>query len=204
MVITQITPTDENGKRQIYMDGQLFATLPADVVMSLDLHSGEQLDEPAVEALLIKAESLRAIQKAYTYLSYQALSRKKLGEKLQGAGFTAEAVEAALQRLEELGLVDDRALAQRLNDVMEKSKHWGPRRKAQELYKRGLGEQQLSTQEDPKEHIRYHLEHKYRKRDLSDPAQRRRVGAGLMRLGFDYEDIRGVMNEYNSDEFEDF
>lgn len=203
MVITQITPSDENGKRQIYIDDELFATLGADVVMTLDLHAGDELDEEALEDLTARAEGLRALQKAYTYLSYQALSRKKLGDKLKTAGFSPSAVEAAMQRLEQLGLVDDEALAQRLMDVMQKSKHWGPRRREQELYKRGITCESECESGDEREHIRYHLEHKYRKRDLSDPDERRRVSAGLVRLGFSFEDIRAVIHEY-SNNFEDF
>lgn len=198
MKITGITPTDENGKRQIYIDDELFATLGADVVMQLDLHSGDELDDAALEALTARAEGLRALQKAYNYLSYQALSRKKLGERLQKAGFSEAAVEVALTRLEELGLVDDAALSRRLMDVMQHNKHWGPRRREQELYKRGIGlaERPVAEEEDEREHIRYHLEHKYRKKDLSDPDERRRVTAGLVRLGFSYEEIRAVVNEY--------
>ncbi|MBQ6947686.1 MAG: RecX family transcriptional regulator [Clostridia bacterium] len=201
MIITSITPTDENGKREIYIDEELFATLGADIVMSLDLHTGDELDEAALEELIARAEGLRAIQKAYTYLSYQALSRKKLGEKLQKAGFSEAAVAVAMERLEELGLVNDEVLARQLKDVMERNKHWGPRRRAQELYKRGItpppDEQEAG---DEREHIRYHLEHKYRKKDLSDPDERRRVAAGLARLGFSFEDIRAVMGEYTDTE----
>ena len=202
MVITHITPSDENGKRQIYIDDELFATLGADIVMSLDLHTGDELDDEALEQLTAKAEGIRALQKSYVYLSYQALSRKKLGEKLSKAGFSEGAVEVALVRLEELGLVDDEALAGRLMDVMQKSKHWGPRRRTRELYKRGITAE--SEQEgDEREHIRYHLEHKYRRKNLADPDERRRVSAGLARLGFDYEDIRAVLNEYTT-EVEDY
>lgn len=200
MVITSITPSDENGKRQIYIDDELFATLSADIVMSLDLHRGDELDDEALEALRAKAEGIRALQKAYSYLSYQALSRKKLGERLLKAGFSEAAVEVALCRLEELGLVDDEALAGRLMEVMQRSKHWGSRRRAQELYKRGISSDVIGeTEEDEREHIRYHLEHKYRKKDLSDPDERRRVSAGLARLGFQFEDIRSVMNEYTTE-----
>lgn len=87
-------------------------------------------------------------------------------------------------------------------DVMQKSKHWGPRRRTQELYKRGITTE--STGEgDEREHIRYHLEHKYRRKNLADPDERRRVSAGLARLGFDFEDIRAVLNEYTT-EVEDY
>ena len=202
MRITQITPTDETGKRQIYIDDELFAALPADIVMSLDLHTGDEYDEEAAEELILRVESLSALQKAYTYLSYNALSRKKLLEKLQKAGFSEGASEMALVRLEELGLIDDRALAERLAGVMLSSKHWGYRRASEELYKRGIdrctAEEALSDYDDS-EALRYQLSHKYARRDLTDPKERQKVTAGLVRLGFSFDDIRSALRE-----FEDF
>lgn len=202
MRITQITPTDETGKRQIYFDDELFATLPADIVMSLDLHTGDEYDEEAAEELILRVESLSALQKAYTYLSYNALSRKKLQEKLQKAGFSEGAGEMALVRLEELGLIDDKALAERLAGVMLSSKRWGYRRACEELYKRGIdrytAEEALSDYDDS-EALRYQLSHKYARRDLTDPKERQKVTAGLVRLGFSFDDIRSALRE-----FEDF
>ncbi len=202
MRITQITPTDETGKRQIYIDDELFAALPADIVMSLDLHTGDEYDEAQAEELILRVESLSALQKAYTYLSYNALSRKKLMEKLQQAGFSEGASELALERLGELGLVDDSALAVRLKTVMLTSKHWGRRRAYEELYKRGIprdeAEEALADYED-REALYWQLSHKYGKKDLSDPKERQKVTAGLVRLGFSFEDIRSALRE-----FEDF
>ena len=202
MRISQITPTDETGKRQIYVDGELFAALPADVVMSLDLHTGDEYDEAAAEALVLRIESLRALQKAYTFLSYNAHSRKKLTEKLQKAGFSEGACELAMERLEQLGLIDDAALAARWAAVMLTSKRWGRRRANEELYKRGIdrdtAEAALADYDDGAA-LYWQLEHKYGKKDLSDPKERQRVTAGLVRLGFSFEAIRNALRE-----FEDF
>ncbi len=198
MRITQITPSDETGKREIYIDGELFAAIPADIVMSLDLHTGDEYDEAAAEKLLISLESLRALQKAYTYLSYNALSYKKLEGKLVGAGFSLEATELALERLMELGLVDDRELACRLKTVMLCSKRWGRRRAKEELYKRGIPSEVCSevlADYDDEEALTWQLEHKYGKRNLADPKERGRVTAGLARLGFSFDDIRRALRE---------
>ncbi len=198
MRITQITPSDETGKREIYIDGELFASIPADIVLSLDLHTGEEYDEAAVEMLLIRLESLRALQKAYTFLSYNALSYKKLRDKLVGAGFSPEAAELALERLCELGLVDDRELAMRLKSVMLTSKHWGRHRAKEELYKRGISAEVCSevlADYDDEAALYWQIEHKYGKRNLADPKERGRVTAGLVRLGFSFDDIRRALRE---------
>lgn len=202
MRITQITPTDENGKRQIYMDGELFATLTADIVMSLDLHSGDELTEAQAEELILRVESLRALQKAYSLLSYNAHSRKALAAKLQKADFSDGATRLALERLEELGLIDDRALALRLIAVMRDSKHWGKRRAVEELYKRGIPRdmaEELTVDYDGYDGLVWQLEHKYRRRDLTDPKERQKVTAGLVRLGFSYDEIRHAFLEFEDE-----
>lgn len=202
MRITQITPTDETGKRQIYFDDELFAALPADVVMSLDLHTGDEYDDEAAEQLILRIESLSALQKAYTYLSYNALSRKKLSEKLLKAGFSEGATDLVLEKLEKLGLVDDNALADRLTAVMLTTKRWGRHRAYEELYKRGIprdiAELALADYQD-EEALVWQLSHKYGKRDLANPKERQKVTAGLVRLGFSFDDIRSALRN-----FEDF
>lgn len=202
MRITQITPTDETGKRQIYIDGELFAALGADIVMSLDLHTGDEITEAQADELILRVESLRALQKAYTFLSYNAHSRKALSDKLQRAGFSQGAVELALERLEQLGLIDDGALAARLIAVMQNSKHWGRRRAVEELCKRGIPRdmaQEYSADHDNYNGLIWQLEHKYRKRDLTDPKERQKVTAGLVRLGFEFDEIRRALAEFEDE-----
>ena len=105
----------------------------------------------------------------------------------------------ALERLEELGLVDDTALAKRLKSVMQTSKHWGRRRASDELYKRGipteLCREVLADYEDD-EALLWQLEHKYAGKNLTDPKERQRVTAGLVRLGFSFDDIRRALQEF--------
>ena len=50
---------------------------------------------------------------------------------------------------------------------------------------------------DYTESVRYYLETKYRGADLSDRKALQKVTQGLMRLGFDFDDIRSVINNYD-------
>lgn len=204
MIITKITPSDEAGKREIFIDDAPFCTLSADLVMEFDLHVGQQFAERDLDELICKVEAKRALQKAYTYLSYGAMSRKKLLDKLAHAEFDDAPSQMAADRLEELGLIDDAAYAARLIEVMRTVKRWGEGRVRQELFVRGIPadiiDESLADEFDERDNIRYHLERKYRKRNLSDAAERKKVSAGLARLGFSFDDIRAVINEYASEE----
>ena len=203
MVITAITPSDENGRREIFVDGASYVCMPADLVMALDIHVGDTLDDARLEEITAKAESISALQKAYTYLSYNALSRKTLRDKLCRAGFSENAVEIALDRLEELELIDDDKYGRRILHVMRKNKHWGRRKIVFEMKKRGLSDALISDLindgYDETENARLFFQNKYADRDLKDASERRRVIAGMSRYGFDYDSIRAVIAQFEDE-----
>jgi regulatory protein len=64
--------------------------------------------------------------------------RAELGQRLRLKGFATDEVEAALDRCDERGLVDDRRLSGRFARVRAADRGWGPRRIAHELRRRGV------------------------------------------------------------------
>jgi regulatory protein len=76
--------------------------------------------------------------RALLLLTVRARSRHELASRLRGAGFEAEEVEAELARLEELGLVDDRAFALELAEHQLKIKRSGRRAVASALAATGV------------------------------------------------------------------
>ncbi len=201
MRITAITPSDENGRRQIFTDGEPFVSMTADLVMALDIHVGDELDDRRLEEITVRVESAAALQKAYTFLSYNALSRKALFDKLIRAGYGEAACEAALERLEQVGMVDDAALCARLVDVMRHTKRWGHRKVRFELRRRGIPEETvreaLDDGFDDTENAVCQIRKKYAGGDLSDPKTRAKIAAGLNRLGFDYDTVRAAITVEN-------
>jgi len=113
-------------------------------------------------------------------------------------------VEAALERLTELGLVNDGRRAERLAESLRR-KGWGTRRIRMELRQRGLPEPDESPEGDS-ETIARLLQTKYAAK-LRDEQGRGSVVQALMRRGFCYADIRSAMNccddnTYDAGDFE--
>jgi regulatory protein len=75
---------------------------------------------------------------AYAILARSAHSRAQVREKLQRKGFAAELIEGCLDRLEELGYLDDGQVARRWAQVMLHERHWGVFKAEQRLQKRGI------------------------------------------------------------------
>jgi regulatory protein len=64
--------------------------------------------------------------------------RAELREKLCRKDFERAEIETALERLDELGLLDDEALAVRFVEFRSVDRGWGPRRLVAELRRRGV------------------------------------------------------------------
>jgi regulatory protein len=95
------------------------------------------MSEPA------RDERAEAISAAMASLARRALSRAELDAKLRARGFSDDIVAAVIARLEELKLIDDRALAERVARRRFESGRAGRFRVRTELRRRGLPEEIL-------------------------------------------------------------
>jgi regulatory protein len=91
-------------------DGSSFI-VPAEVVSGEGLAAGLEIDAGRLADLRSKSEFALARSKALALLSRAAHTRRALARKLQARGFGAEAARAAIERMAELGYLDDRAFA---------------------------------------------------------------------------------------------
>ncbi len=190
------------GKRDLFIDGEFYLSVPVEFLD--DLYVGAPFGEEEEAALLLAAKLVPAKEKAYQYLAYGDLSRKRLYEKLTRFGIEEEVADAACAKMEEQGFINDERLASSLAERYAASKKWGPRRILQELYQKGIpmdlakaATEDLET--DFTESVEYHLDTKYRGRDYSDRKEVQKVIQGLMRLGFDYDTIRSAIYQRTED-----
>jgi regulatory protein len=86
-------------------------------------------------------EFKKAKDKAYTYLSTRARTRRELTEYLLRKQFTQATAAAVADDLERLKLINDAAYAQDWLELRLKNKPLGKRAAAFELEKRGIGKE---------------------------------------------------------------
>lgn len=86
-----------------------------------------------------------ALTKAVDLLALRPHFRAELAAKLAKRGFDAQAVDAALARLEELAYLDDLAAARGFAAQKVERQGWGPRRLTAELSRRGVDEGHVRT-----------------------------------------------------------
>lgn len=203
MIVTAIEPRRKSFSA-IFIDGEYALKLDTETVIAERLKIGEEIDDERLHELIKASDTKRAKEKALWLISYRDHSEGELRQKLL-RDFGEEAADKAIERLCELGLINDEGFARKYAESLS-HKHMSQRQIEQKLRQKGLDKELTSeTLEDlnldEKEEIRALINKKYL-RKLSDEGDLRRTIAALQRRGFSYSDIRSVIEEFT--EFEEY
>lgn len=196
-------------KIHISIDGEYLTTVDSDYWFSCGLVSGDNIDQGELAAFKGAAGSRRAFNAGADIISRREHSRKELLEKLYKR-FDEESAQLAVDRLCELGMVDDERFARLYADELYRRKKMGVRRIKYELSLKGLSRQTIETaifeleeesEEDNIKRIVDIIQKKYYN-IANDEKQRRRAYNALQRLGYSPSDIRRAMLDYYESDFD--
>lgn len=197
MIIT--AKQGKGDKIHISIDGEYSMTVDAVYWYSLGISSGDEIDGEEFEILKNKVESRRAFNNSLDILSRRAHSKEELRRKLRRK-YSEEACQSAIERIEELGYIDDEKFAEDYAAQLFEVKHMAPYAISRELMLKGVDRDIVrrvvdDIEFDPQEEIRQIVEKKYAGK-LNDEKQIRRAYNALIRLGYRYSDIMNVLKEY--------
>jgi regulatory protein len=136
-----ITALEADSRRatsiRIHVGGRPYCTVPAAVVAAERLRVGEAIDEAQHERLTAAADAEAAFRTALRSLEARAYARTDLSRRLVRKGHPRAAVDAAMERAADLGLLDDAAFAR--NYVETRSPRGrGPARLTRDLMAMGV------------------------------------------------------------------
>lgn len=183
-------------KIHILIDGVYQTTVDALYWGTCGYKDGDRLSAEEAEAFLQQANARRAFNKAAGLLSYQDRTRKQLIDRLK-EDYGEQAAGTAVDRLEELHLVDDERYAENYAAELLRRKKMAPSRIRQELQRRGIDREtaEFTVQAldfDAETCIIELLQTKFRGKYTDEKGLRRTVAA-LQRLGYSYSDIRSAL-----------
>jgi regulatory protein len=186
-------------KVRIFVDGEYWAELEAGVAAERGLVEGAALSSEELHRARVAGERPIAMGRAFNLLGYRARSEAELRERLRRYGYAEETVESVVDRLGELGYVDDAEFAR--SKAHEKARRYGPRRVSVELRKSGVGEdlaREVVEEEfagrSEVEEARAAAARRYNGR--GSDAEARRVYGFLVRRGYSSEVCSQVAREY--------
>ena len=99
------------GAVRLEIDGARFGVVPGELVSSAGLVVGRLIDETLQQRLSTAADIEAAYRTALRCLELRSYARSDLARRLTRKGHPRPAVEAALERVAVLGLLDDEAYA---------------------------------------------------------------------------------------------
>ena len=200
MIVTAVEPRKKN-LSALYIDGEFAMKLSTHILAQERIVPGVELDDEQLHELLKLSDLHRAKEKALWLISYRDHSSKELFDKLR-RDFCEEAAKAALERMQELGLINDEAFAARYAQELH-SKHQSPSTIRYKLVQKGIDKdtadaivEELGI--DPLEEIEALVEKKYL-RYLSEEKGLRKTFSALQRAGYHYSDIKSVISRYTED-----
>ena len=197
MLVTAMEPR-RKGLTALYVDGQE-VLVDTETLLSRHIRLGDELEASALEELCRASEARRVRERALYILDYRDHSRAELHRKLRAASFSEEACTAAVEKMVELGLIDDREYARKLVAEGMLRKGFGERRMQTELFRRGIDreiaqEVMAEVEVDPIQQLVTVIGKKYTPLPQDEKGRRRMVN-GLLRMGYGFGDIRSALSE---------
>ena len=191
--------TTKKGRYALMVDGEFAFSLHRDTFLLCPwLQKGAEVSPEWLETLRQEDELRSARERALDLLSAAEQTSGTLRQKLL-RWYGEEAVEAAVLRMEELGLINDLDYGRRYAADAVNLRGWPRRRIAMELQKKGVPAEVIEealadiTEETEIETACRLLEGPYRGK-LRDRRERDKVKAALQRRGFSYEVIRQAVS----------
>lgn len=188
-------------KIHISVDGVYTMTVDATYWYGLGIKNKTEICEEELVQLKSRINSRCAFNKAIDLISRREHSRKELITKLKQRDY-GDVAESVADELERLGYLNDERFARMYTNELKERKKYGKRRIVQELYMKGIDRDIIDavteeTEEVPEVAIAELINKKYRN-CLEDQKGRNRVINGLIRLGYNFSDIKKVISEIDN------
>jgi regulatory protein len=203
-LVTAVEPDPRRpGTVRIDLDEERFASVPAELALAEGIALGRVI-EPALRARLgVAAEQESAYRTALRALERRGYARADLGRRLLRKGHARSAVEAALDQLGAIGMLDDAAFAEHYV-ATRSARGRGPVRLTRDLLSMGverrvidraLAAHQAEAGESPEVPLALASKRATQLGNIPRAAKRRRLLAYLARRGFTGSEVGAIVRQ---------
>lgn len=203
LVVSEMQPQRKKKDRyNIYIDGDYAASLSAETCVVYGIKTGSGIREETLQEAVMRDNTRYAFDTAANLLSHKMRTRKELTDRLTERGIDPDAIEAAMDKLEGYGYVDDVGYAREFVDSAIHARKYGRKVVQHKLKQKGIDDDiieqamQTFTCEIEKDIAKAYLS-ALRRQYSSEPAdkKRKKTFAALQRRGFDYDIINILLSE---------
>ena len=194
-----ITGIEERKKSltALYIDGEYAVSVDTMTFLSTGKKVGSEITDEELYDLIETSKYNRAKEKALYLIEYRSRTKRELYDKLIVL-FGESATKRAIERLEELGLIDDEKYAREYAEVLLNKKGFSRQRAEFELMKKGIDKDVIEEildelEPEPVEQIKKLLQTKFARR-LSNEKDLAKTVNALKAMGYRWSDINEAIN----------
>lgn len=198
--ITAIKPKGK-GRYCVFLDGRAAFSVSDESILKFDLCVGSVLDSAAQSKLIALKQEEQALACALRMLSSRPRSKGEVEQKLRSKGFSSAIRENVLEKLIDLGYLNDVSFAESWINYRIQEDNMGKQRIRQELLAKGIAKEiidsylrHISFEDEMKKAMTVAEKRLPRYKNVSPDARRRRLVHFLMYRGFSSEVVAGVLN----------
>ena len=195
-------------KIHLLIDDEYKITTDIDFWADNFIKNGTEISESEFDELCSKISYRKALNKAFDCLSRRDYSRFELKQKLRQKIENIDEIEKAIERVEELGYINDEKYAKALANDLITFKKLSISRVKLELKRRGIDKYLIEDaialiDVDVTEQIISLIENKYSNKIKTEKGFRQTFSA-LQRKGYSYSDIKSAFNRFEEIQFEQY
>ncbi|HWS85246.1 MAG TPA: RecX family transcriptional regulator [Ktedonobacteraceae bacterium] len=195
MRITALQPQTNNQDRiNVFVDDQFLLGVSALIVLQMGLRVGQELSPDQLEQLNEEEALQQATNRVLNFLSFRPRSREEVRRYLRKKETPPELIDAVMQRLDDLDLINDQSFTEFWIESRERSNPKGAQALKNELRMKGVKRElvdELVTDEQDEERAlragRKKAAQLTRQSDMDFKTFRARLGPFLQRRGFSYQ-----------------
>ena len=207
-IITKLERQKHNSRRvSVFVDEEYAFSLSDELIILNKLAVGKDVNLLPLKELAEEDAFSRALTASYELLGRSEKTEKQLREYLAKKEYDEKTADRVIDRLTELGYLDDRAYAERFT---ENCRSMGKRAIRCKLISRGVPRDVIeeALAEIPEENFRddaLRLAERQQARVASLPLreQKRKLGDFLARRGYDWDTVSGTIERLYAGEEED-
>ena len=189
-----------HGRASLILSSGETLAMPRAMLKERPYRGGMPFDRAQFHAFLLERSYPFALDKAVSLLASRARTEQEIVSALRQNAYPEQTIARVMARLYEEGYIDDAAFAEQWVSART-AKGMGVRRIRQELRLKGVSQHDIDEaldsvdEEETLDAAVRAAEKASRGRDLSDPTNRQKIIAALVRRGYDYSTAKTALQK---------
>ncbi|WP_259739990.1 recombination regulator RecX [Fructilactobacillus fructivorans] len=203
--VTKIVTQKRPGRYNVYINDHYAFPVSEEVMIQFGIFKDSELDQNQINQIKAADDVSKLYNKAINFISYQTRSKKEVRDKLKSFSDNLEAIDKAVEQLEQINLLNDEHYADTYVKGVVEQQNKGPMAVSRYLKQKGIADESINIAIEnnyPEEAVLRNGENQAKKvfaHNQRFPFNKRiqKTKTSLYRKGYSFDDIDTIISEMN-------